>query len=1003
MKKILLLLSFFSLNFLAQQQSTIQEQSNHYKNYSFSKDSQWDSLNTIENGTVYQTNSNQQKTTSCTLNKKVYGWHPYWVGSVYTNYDWSMLSDFCYFDYAVSPTTGNNTNASFNWAGSAAVTAAISNSVNVHFCATLFGSHSTFWASSTAQQTFITNAINLLNSRPGSNGINIDFEGMGSSDKAPFTAFMTSLCNQVHAANPNYEVTMALYAVEWGNNTFDIAALNPLVDNFIIMGYDYYYSGSTTAGPEAPLYNFQTTYNYTLAKSITHYLNKGATKSKLLLGLPWYGREWGTAGSLAPSNTVGGAGNSQSRTYAYVKNNPTTYSPANKNFENNSFDSYYSYQLSGAWRQCWIDDNYSYSRKFDLVNQRGIGGIGIWALGYDDGYSDLWNLIKDKFSTCATVACTDSIYDMGGPNRNYYDNENYVYTIAPTGASSVKLNFSYAITEANYDTLFVYNGSSTASPTLGVYTGTLNSTFTLTSTSPSVTIRFKSDGGTVSSGFKAIWTCLQDNTNPTTQITTPNAWITQNFTATYTDVDNAGGSGIEKSFYQPSYFNGMEWRANGARGFFNDDFNGSAIHPEWTSSVGTWSINAGALIQTDETNANTNIYATVTQSLSNRYLYCFKGTITGANTNRRAGIYIACDNPSQTQRGNSYMIWFRPDQSSVEFYKSVANTIGLPTYSASINITAGTTYDYKISYDRITGEIKVWQNNVFIASWTDTSPHATGTAVSFRSGNSTFRVDDFKIFRSRAASTSILVGAANTNDLRNENISPNIYGGNISSITKDNANNLSAISNQYIDIDWTKPTASTLIKDGTANDIDTTYVGTQLDLNYTMANDTNSGVASYYYAIGTTAGSQNITPWTMNSLSLSATKTGLSLVNNQKYYIMVKAMNNAGLMSDSTVSDGVIYLMATSIEENNALNELSIYPNPANDKATISLISSSNEKINYTLFDAQGKLIEEKVLDIHSGINTLEINVNQLQISKGIYFIKLVLEGKSITKKLVIE
>jgi spore germination protein YaaH len=203
MKKLLLLLSLISLNFLAQQQSTIQEQSNHYKNYSFSKDTQWDSLNTIENGTVYQANSNQQKTTSCTLNKKVYGWHPYWVGSVYTNYDWSMLSDFCYFDYAVSPTTGNNTNTSFAWATSAAVTAAISNSVNVHFCATLFGSHSTFWGSSTAQQTFITNAINLLNSRPGSNGINIDFEGMGSSDKAPFTAFMTSLCNQVHAANPN--------------------------------------------------------------------------------------------------------------------------------------------------------------------------------------------------------------------------------------------------------------------------------------------------------------------------------------------------------------------------------------------------------------------------------------------------------------------------------------------------------------------------------------------------------------------------------------------------------------------------------------------------------------------------------------------------------------------------------------------------------------------------------------------------------------------------------
>lgn len=986
------------------QQSTVQEQSQHYKNFSFTKETQWDSLNTVENGTVYQPIPSQSKSsTACTLNKKVYGWHPYWVGSVYTNYDWSMLSDFCYFDYAVSPTTGNNTNGSFAWASSAAVTAAITNSVNVHFCATLFGSHSTFWASSTAQQTFITNAINLLNSRPGSNGINIDFEGMGASDKAPFATFMTNLCNQVHAANANYKVTMALYAVEWGSNTFDIVALNPVVDNFIIMGYDYYYSGSTTAGPEAPLYNFQTTYNYTLAKSITHYLNKGVSKNKLLLGLPWYGREWGTSGSLAPSATVGGAANSNSRTYAYVKNNPATYSAANKNWESNSFESYYSFQSSGNWRQCWIDDNYTYSRKFDLVNQRGIGGIGIWALGYDDGYSDLWNLIKDKFSSCATVPCTDSIFDMGGPARNYYDNENYIYTIAPTGASKVNLNFSYVKTEVNFDTLFVYDGNSIASPTLGVYTGTTSTSFSLTSNTPSVTIRFKSDVGTVSAGFKAVWTCIQDNTIPTTQINTPSGWITQNFTTTYTDADNAGGTGIEKSFYLPSYYNGVEWRANGNRGFLQDDFIGTAIHPDWTTSVGTWSIASGALVQSDETNANTNIYATVTQSLSNRYLYCFKGTITGANTNRRAGIYIACDAPSQTQRGNSYMIWFRPDQSAVEFYKSVANNIGLPTYSATCNITAGTTYDYKISYDRITGEIKVWQNNVFIASWIDTTPHATGTAVSFRTGNSTFKIDDFKIFRSRAATHTILVGTNNTNDLRNENPAPATPAGKINSITKDNANNLSGVATQTLNIDWTKPLASTIIKDGTASDIDTTFIASQLDLNYTAAKDTNSGINTYYYAIGTTAGSQNITAWTTNGLNLTASKTGLSLINNQKYFIMVKAKNGAGLMGDSTVSDGVIYLMSTDIEQNNVLQQLSVYPNPANDKATISIISMTNETLDYTLVDVNGKLIEQKELSVVSGINTLEINIHQMHLSKGVYFIKLLSNGKASVKKLIVE
>lgn len=984
------------------QQSTIQEQSNHYKNFHFTSDTQWDSLYAIENGVSINQNHSAARTntTGCTLTKKVYGWHPYWVGSVYTNYDWSMLSDFCYFDYSVSPTTGNNTNGSFAWNTSAAVTAALSNSVNVHFCATLFSSHSTFWASPTAQQTFITNAINLLNSR-GGNGLNIDFEGMGSSDKAPFTAFMTNLCNQVHAANPNYKVTMALYAVDW-SGTFDIPALNPIVDEFIIMGYDYYYSGSSTAGPESPLYNFQTGYNYTVAKTITYYLKQGVSKNKLLLGLPWYGREWETAGNTAPSSTTGGF--TSSRTYNYVKNNAATYSAANKKWESNCFNPYYSYQSAGLWRQCWIDDVYSYGRKFDLVNQRGIGGIGIWALGYDDGYSDLWNLIRDKFSTCATVPCTDSIFDMGGPSRNYYDNENYIYTIAPTGASKVNLNFSYAITEANYDTLFVYDGNAISSPTLGVYTGTNSTSFSLTSTTPSVTIRFKSDGAQVRTGFKAVWTCLQDNTNPTTQINAPGGWITQNFVTNYTDADNAGGTGIEKSFYQPTYFNGIEWRANGLRGFFNDDFATANINPDWTSAVGTWSIVSGALVQSDESSSNTNLFATVTQSLSNRYLYCFKAAITGTNTNRRAGIYIACDNPSLSQRGNSYMIWFRPDQSSIEFYKSVSNTIGLPTYSVPCTIAAGTTYDYKISYDRITGEIKVWQNNVFVGSWTDSSPHATGTAVSFRSGNSNFKIDDFKIFRSRAASTNVLVGPANTNDLRNENLSPTTKAGKISSITKDNANNLSSIITQTLDVDWTKPVmTSVIMKDGTGTDIDTTYIGTQLDLNYTAAKDTNSSIASYSFAIGTTAGAQNITPWTANGLSLSAIKTGLSLVNGQKYYIMVKARNGAGLVSDSIVSDGVLYLIATDLNEQTALNELSLYPNPTNDIATLSLIPLNAEKVNYSIFDAQGKLIETKDLELSSGVNILQIDVQKLQLSKGVYFIKLALDGKETIKKLIVE
>src|SRR5262249_39638728 len=157
------------------------------------------------------------------------------------------------------------------------------------------------------------------------------------------------------------------------------------VDLFIIMGYDYYYGGSTTAGPEDPLYNFQTSYNYTLSKSITYYLKQSVPANKLLLGLPYYGREWETTGSAGPSAATGNY--TATQTFAVVKTNANGYY-SNPQWEPNSFSPFYPYQVSSAWRQCWCDDANSMRRRFDVVNQRGIGGIGIWALGYDDGYTD---------------------------------------------------------------------------------------------------------------------------------------------------------------------------------------------------------------------------------------------------------------------------------------------------------------------------------------------------------------------------------------------------------------------------------------------------------------------------------------------------------------------------------------------------------------------------------------------------------------------------------------
>lgn len=958
--------------------SSVLEQKQSFSNYNFTNETDWDNLR-AGNKHILPSTSKQIAAidATCTLNnKRVFGWHPYWNGSTYTNYQWNLLSDFCYFDYTITPSTGANSNGSFAWSSSAAVTAAISNGSNAHFCATLFSSHSTFLGSTTAMNTFISNTISLLNSR-GGKGVNIDFEGMAASDKAGFTAFIQNLSTQLKAANPNYEVSIALYSVDWGG-VFDIANLKNYVDLFIIMGYDYYYGGSSSAGPEAPLYNFQTSYNYTLTKSITYYLKQGVPNNKLLLGLPYYGREWSTASNAIPSATTGSY--TGTRTFATVKGSPGTYSAANYQWEPISFNSLYDYYNGTEWRQCWIDEARSMRYKFDVVNQRGIGGIGIWALGYDDGYSDFWDAIKDKFSTCAVVPCTDTIYDMGGPSRNYYDGETYTYTIAPNGASKVNLNFSSFASELNFDSLWLYDGSSTAAPLIGRYTGT-TSPGNVTSTGPTITMRWKSDNATNTTGFYAIWNCISappDVTAPTTAISTPSGWITSTFTANFTDADNSGGSGLEKRFYQVAHNNGTEWRANHTRGFFNDDFT-TTIHPDWTQKTGTWVINANHLEQNDQTLSNTNIYAPLTQTLSNRYMYHWQGNITGTGTNRRAGLHFFCDQPDSTNRGNNYFVWFRVDQSVVEFYKTTNNVFTL-VKSIPQTITAGTWYDYKVSYDRITGEIAVWMNNVYVGSYTDPSPISSGGYVSFRSGNCDYAIDNFKVYRSRAATATINVGTANTNDIQYENAAPANYAASINSIVKDTAYNLSGIATQTLNVDWTAPTCSSIINDGFSADVDTVYTTTQLSANWGLAKDTNSAIAYYQYAIGTAAGLQDIVAFTNNGTATSVTKTGLSLTIGQHYYFSVQAVDGAGLVCSAYNSDGALLTVSIGISHVAGIpTPISIYPNP-NDGSFY--INTNSEILEIEIMGITGQVLySEKT---RSTNNIAKIKTD---LPNGVYFL----------------
>jgi hypothetical protein len=468
-----------------------------------------------------------------------------------------------------------------------------------------------------------------------------------------------------------------------------------------------------------------------------------------------------------------------------------------------------------------------------------------------------------------------------------------------------------------------------------------------------------------------------DWTKPVTSSSVANTWQTQDFQVDFTDEDNVNGSGISRRFYQVIDFNGNEWRANAEAGFYSDNFDGT-LHSDWTSQTGTWAVVNNELVQSNETLTNTNLWAYLKQDLSNRYLYEFAMKIEGAGTNRRAGFHFMCDDATLTNRGNSYFVWFRVESQTLEFYK-VYNDVFEQEKVLPCNIQAGTTYNIKVVFDRITGETFVYIDDKLAGEWKDDSPFSTGNYISFRSGNSKLTVNNLKVYRTRTPQVNVTVGSPQAY-IRYENTAPGVPAAKVKSIVTDNAHNLSDIYYHELNVDWTAPYEPLTLNDGLAADIDTSWSLTQMSANWTQSADSNSGLEAYWYAIGTTAYGTDVVGWTNNGTALSFTHTGLSLYDGQIYYVSVKAENGAGLMSSEVCSNGQVAALGVSVANAEQDGIPRLYPNPASDMLNVFAGAEMHE---ITLLTTDGKVLKviaEVMWDV-------KIDLKALNLPSGQYLI----------------
>jgi spore germination protein YaaH len=241
----------------------------------------------------------------------------------------------------------------------------------------------------------------------GADGASVDFEGVSGTRKQALVTFLGDLRAALNSAVPGAYLSIATPAVDW-SNAFDYDELAARCDHLMIMAYDYHWSTSATTGPVAPLAGWG---SYNISWTIADYITWGAPRSKMLLGVPYYGYRWPSVSGAAGSTTTA---TGTALTYSNVMQEVAM---QERLWDAPSATPWYREQTP-SWRQAWYDDDTSLTAKYARVLSEDLAGIGIWALGYDGTRPELWAVLGNAFGApTSSVGAVASLIAAPNPFR----------------------------------------------------------------------------------------------------------------------------------------------------------------------------------------------------------------------------------------------------------------------------------------------------------------------------------------------------------------------------------------------------------------------------------------------------------------------------------------------------------------------------------------------------------------------------------------------------------
>lgn len=352
----------------------------------------------------------------------VYGFVPYW--NLSKTVIQPELTHLAYFSFPITPegeldgiSNGKPTDTDASISSSRWRSAQLDDLVrqlkpNQAFTLTLtqFGKPEieTFLSSPSAQTQFQTSLQSFLTTttRPVA-GINIDIEYPGEATPAlrqeyvEFVQRTRTTVDQVAQARrqPKYNLSISVYANAASRQLlWDIPSLISAVDHVVIMAYDFHRSSSPIAGPVAPMFGATQNWDNDLVLHLKEFLAQ-MPANKILLGVPFYGYEWETTTGDSRSLVFPGTGATAS--YGRVQRllNSTNSAeiadgPITQGWDEDALSPYLIFTKDNRQHVIYYEDARSISYKVELVNELQLGGIAIWALGYEDGSRELWDAVQ---------------------------------------------------------------------------------------------------------------------------------------------------------------------------------------------------------------------------------------------------------------------------------------------------------------------------------------------------------------------------------------------------------------------------------------------------------------------------------------------------------------------------------------------------------------------------------------------------------------------------------